>query len=341
MWVLPLLWACASERVGPTVDWGLRGDGAVGVLRAAGGGCDDAGPTIALYGPTWSTGGAVGAEIVEEEPGVLWVWFPIRTGLGEGEAALRVQGDEARLPLGARRGEFDVVLRREDAIPDVDALEVAREAAEAALAQEEAAWTAGTFLLMDGERVVGDVALGGEDGPVVAVYDAQWLTPEPVVARISSDGADLLLAFAAEPTLRGEDSLLRINAPLRRAVVPADSAPTEVDRALRLAPGTVSAEEREGLIAGARAAGLALEAEATASLARQAAIASRAPDGTCRPLEALDPAWTMLFEGYRVVIASDSAGRCAVELEPRMPQHGRSWRGRVTAAGVAGDDGLQ
>ena len=45
--------------------------------------------------------------------GGLWVFFDIETAMDTAQAALRIQGTEARLPLGARRGEFDLVLDME------------------------------------------------------------------------------------------------------------------------------------------------------------------------------------------------------------------------------------
>ena len=62
---------------------------------------------IELYTDRFTTNGLVVAA-AEQKNEMLWLYFPLQTGQGEGEAALRFQGNEAMLPLGARRGEFEI-----------------------------------------------------------------------------------------------------------------------------------------------------------------------------------------------------------------------------------------
>lgn len=326
---LVMMLACAREQTPTLRTQGLVGDGVVGLIRAAEGGCGGGGPTVGLWGPTWGTDGEVPAEAIEEQPGVVWLWFPLETGLGEGQAALRLEGEQVRLPLGARRGEFDVLLRPTDGLPD--GLTEAAAAAATALERERLAWAEGRFLLLDGAEVVGDLQLRGEAPPLIAVYDAGWLTPERVSARRADEGADLLLSFPVEPSFQAEEAQIRVNVPTRDVVVPAGSAPTDLDRRLRLEPGTMDAERRANAIATARERSRALENAETSALAARLARAAASEHG-CLPLSALDPSWALLLRGYRVHIAEASVPgrdlRCVVEIEPEIIQHGRELRGR-------------
>ena len=325
---LALLPACRAAPQPLAGTSGLRADGVVGVLRAEdGAGCGAPTLSIGLWGPGWGTDGEVPAEASEEEPGVIWVWFPLQTGAGEGAAALRLEGEQARLPLGARAGEHDILMRRGPELPD--GLDAAAAASAAAVATERESWAKGAFLLMDGDAVVGDLQMRGEQAPILAVYDAAWLTPDPVEAARRDEGADLLLSFPAEPSFGDEDALLRVNVPTREVVVPADATPTEYDRRLHLEPGAQA--DRPGAIAAAREASRALEQGQLDDLLPRLARAALRPDGSCADYGAVDPAWKLLLRGYDVAISavSTEAGpACAVEVEPSRKQHGRQLRAR-------------
>ena len=101
--ILFLFLACTSSKL-PQGYWSLQGidSQSSGAISIKG---DEA--YVDLYGPSWNTQGSVLAEI-EQSKEWLWLYFPLITGQGEGTAALRFQGGEAMLPLGARRGEFEV-----------------------------------------------------------------------------------------------------------------------------------------------------------------------------------------------------------------------------------------
>lgn len=326
---------CAGAEAPDLPTRGLVGEGVVGVIRAAEAGCGGEGLRVGLWGPTYGTRGEVPAEAVKEEPGVVWLWFPLETGLGEAQAALRLEGVQARLPLGARRGEFDVVMRIEQALPA--GLDAADAASAAAVARERESWAAGAFVLQEGEAVVGELTLRGEAPPWIQVYDPTWLTPAAVQARRADEGADLLLSFPVEPAFQGEEAQIRVNAATRDVVVPAGSTPTELDRRLRMEPGRVTAEQRERAIADARAASRALEASQTGALAARLARAATSDQG-CRALDQLDPSWGLLLRGYRVRVVNDAPAdqdpRCVVEVEPEIVQHGRELRGRYGAEHV-------
>ena len=306
----------------------LTGDGVLGQLSPAAGGCGGEGLQIMLWGPTWGTAGAVRAE-ASEESGVIWVSFPIQTGVGEGVAALRIQGDDVRMPLGARSGEFDLVLTKTSGRAKQDDLLQAEEVSVAGIAHEQAAWQAGLFLLMDGEERVGEVVLRGESPPMVSVHDLTWLTPEPVVAARADDGGDLLLVFPVEPTLEDEEALLRINVLTRQVVVPSQAIPAPVDRRLMLAPGSLSDAEREQAVADAVAAADAAERawlyEAVPGLARKARRS-----GGCASWEEMPAEWRLMLAGYEVEI-TESDGECALDIAPDWSQHRRRFSGVITA----------
>jgi hypothetical protein len=330
-----LLAGCAAEPLPLDGAWTLSGDGVTGLLRVdAGGGCSEGRAEIGLWGPGFGTPGVVGASLVEESPGEVWAWFPLRTGVGEGEAALRIEGTVGRLPLGARPAEHDVHLRLEQGVPAPPEVERLASESRARLDAAERAWQAGRFQLLDGEALVGEVQLRGPDAaPLVAVYDETWLSAGLVEADRADEGADLLLAFPVEPSLGGEKALVRINVPTGAVVVPTGEVPDALDRRLRLAPGEVDAATRAGRIEAARAAARETEHAQLLRLLPQLARSARGPDGTCRAPADVDPAWPLLLAGYdaRVVPRGDG---CLVEVEASPAQHGRRFRGAVDAGGL-------
>lgn len=321
-----LVTACHPGAPGRGLPMGLEADGVLGVVRD-GGGCGG-GLEVGIWGERWGTRGVVPAVAEEEESGDLWVWFPIQTALGDGEAALHLREDAAVLPLGARDGEFEVGLRR--ASPPDEATLAARAASNAvAVAEAQDAWAAGRFLLRSGERVVGDLRLAGTQAQI-AVYDATWLTPRPVDTRISLEGADLVVSFPVEPSFQGERGVLRINSALWEAVVPMDQQATGLDRRLQLVPGERGPAERRAAVAEAAREADAIERASVQSLgARLAAEAWQ--DGACAAIGDLDPSWTVLFAGYNVEIVPEG-GACVVVVSPTMSQQGRRFAGRVTSA---------
>ena len=96
-------------RVEPSLTgrWKLESEHAVGEIRTENGSLN-----IGLWGETWGTDGMAAAHLRVEEHG-NWLDFPVQSGLGEGRLKLRLQGSEAMLPLGGRRGEFDLIFNAE------------------------------------------------------------------------------------------------------------------------------------------------------------------------------------------------------------------------------------
>lgn len=314
------------------------GDEVIGSLSVAPGGCGGSSRVrVALYGPTWGTEGEVAARAEQDGSGAIWIDFPLMTGLGQADAALRIEGDEVRLPLGARPGEFDVVLTRQAGVPEPAAIAAAQQRTRDALLREERAWEAGDFLLedpADHDRVVGEVRFrGAAAAPWVAVEDATWLTDGLVQAQRFADGPDILLAFPVEPAFHGEQGLFRVNAPSRQVVVPMGDRPDPNDRRLRLVPGSRTEAQRERAERQASAEADRLERTWIDRMGRKLARAARAPDGTCRQIGALEQTWRLLFLGYDVHIVPE-ADRCIAEIRPDPPQHRRHFRGRVGPDGV-------
>ncbi|MEC8423450.1 MAG: hypothetical protein VX000_06710 [Myxococcota bacterium] len=344
-WTVVRFWAtlgagCAGDPLPLDGAWALTGTDVRGVLRATSGrGCSDGRAEIGLWGPGFGTPGIVGAGLVEEAPGEVWAYFPLRTGVGEGEAALRIEGTAGRLPLGARPAEHDVHLRLEQRVPDAAELESISTENRTRLDAAEAAWQAGAFTLRDGDALVGEIRLRGPDAaPLVAVYDETWLSAGLVEADRADEGADLLLAFPVEPNLGGEKALLRINVPTGAVVVPTGAVPDAMDRRLRLLAGEVPGDVRAARVRTAREAARQTEHTQLLRLLPQLAGAARRSDGVCMAPAAVDPVWPLLLAGYSTRIVSDGDG-CLVEVEASPEQHGRRFRGAVGTTGLVEGSG--
>jgi hypothetical protein len=313
--------ACAGPDLPDLDTVTLRSDGVLAVVEPARSSSWGGGVRVGMWGPSWTTGDRVTAS-AEQTDGVTWLHFPIQTGLGEGMMVLRLQGDDATVPFGARPGEFELTLAPSPGTPDPDEITAARSAASAGVAREAEAWRRGAFLLRDGTRTVGEVRFQGEGGPpLVSVHDLSWLTPEPAVARRLDDGGDLLLQFPFEPTLESEEALLRINLLSRQAVVPSGPVPDpSLDRRLLLVPGALSDTGREAAVASAVAEADTAEG---ALLDEQLPMLLRAARSAgCPTLAELGEPWTLVFKGYDVDIVASSAG-CRVRLVPELEQHRR------------------
>lgn len=323
---------CRAEPRGPSESLVLQGGSVRGVIEVEPArGCEEPAVRVGVWGPHFGTPGLVSATVEEPEPGLSWLHFVMETGLGEGEAALRLQGTEALLPLGGRRGEFEVRLKARPGMLGVDERRKEDDALEARLEAQRADWATGAFRLVDAGEIVGEFQLRGDEPPWVWVYDAWWLTPEPTVAALGSEGGDLLLGFPVQPRLDTEEALLRVNVANREAVVPLDLRPSSADRHLTLLPGPMDPAVRTERLAAARtAAGDAEREWVITTLPQLAAEATR--EGGCRSLEELDEAWALLTRGYDLQLLPTETG-CAVGIEPTVPQHRRRFTGVVSSEG--------
>lgn len=314
----------------------VEGEGVRGEVRAPSAwGLPGDAPRIELHGPGFTTGPAVAARVLVEEDGRVWLEFPLQTALGEATASLRVQGADASLPLGGRPGEFDLDLQWTEGADEPGALAAAAALSAGAVEQARVDWGRGAFRLetpATPPQLVGELQFRGDEPPRVAVYDRWWWTGGVVVADQSADGPDILLAFAVEPSVQGEEGLLRVNVPAMTAVVPADRLPTDLDRRLRLVPGPVGEEERRLAMAAAVAEADRLEREAIEPIARQLATRALQPDGSCLGWRDLAPGLEPQFVGYEVQVLP-SGEACAVSVETTRPQHRRRLRTRVESRG--------
>lgn len=277
---------------------------------------------VGLWGPRYATDGIVAAQ-AEVEGEALWLYLPLRTPVGEGTAALRLDRDGLRLPLGARPGEFERRWPLVEALPDEAQQAEAQARSEASLDAATAAWQAGGFSLFDeGGARVGALQMGLH--PSLALWSPRFATPEgaPQALRIDVDGADLLLRTPIEPSLGGEGALLRLSPAAGLAVLPAGPSPDPQDLVLRVEPGLPSPAEQAAAWSFAQARAQEAESAWAAAQLPRLSEALRGPNGGCGAIEALDPAWTLLLRGYQHTLTATPAG-CAVRLWPEIVQHGR------------------
>ena len=321
------LWSCFSEQAAES--WILNGEDLRGWVAAQG-----RLGTVFIESEHVVTKGAVPAEVAREE-GVTQVFFELSTGGGPAQAFLKIEGLEARLPLGARAGEFDLVgniEKRELSETDKSFdLEVILKRIE----QESSHWESGHFILYDGEDIVGE--LGLNEQPSVSLFSSIWLTPEPQEPTIMSEGGDLLVELSVEPSLQGETALLRVNIPLREVVVPTSLIPSSLDRRFQLRPGTLSEEQRSEL----KQASIELSNTQEKDWLSQAApVLLASVDEHCEQF--LKPNLLELWLGYsvkaeRAYIESaeeNSKPVCRISFEPNPPQHRRRFKGHFDHNGI-------
>jgi len=303
----------------------LEGDGVVAEVRS-GSGWDRDEIRVGLWGPRFGTRGHTLANLTEEEGGSFWLHFRVETGLGEAIAAMRIQGDGAVLPLGARPGETEIHLSAVQAT-SVDSTSLS-EATDAAVTAEQQRWADGAFLIQSDEETVGEILFRGDNAPVVTVADAWWKTPRPVEAALASDGAELVLSFDVEPSFQGEGAQLRVNVPMRSAVAPLGDVPVPEERRFSLLPGRLNDEERHTMNQKAILAADAMEKQYVEDMARRLGASAVRPEGTCASWGALESEWGIMFPGYAIELRFVDGG-CVVGVEPSVLQHGRRFRGEV------------
>ena len=126
---------------------------------------------IGLWGAGFGTDGIVEGTIGLRDD-IPWVYFSVETGLGDADAALRLQGREAMLPLGARRGEHEVRYKtlHEPSMTSEKMADLERSASER-IAMAKQQWTDGAFLLQTHGETVGQIHCLGSDPPIVVLFD--------------------------------------------------------------------------------------------------------------------------------------------------------------------------
>ena len=265
---------------------------------------------VDLYSSRWTTKGTVQAE-VEKTKDWLWLYFSLSTGQGEGTAALRFQGGEAMLPLGARRGEFEVYF---SALPsDVIDFSKQQELSLIQVQKEEEDWKQGDFLISSQDTVVGTLS-----GDTLMLFDEHWMTPLPVVPQRKIQGADLVLTFPVEPAFHGETAQIRINLPLRSISVPISNQVDPMDRHLQLIPGKLPPEERKAKIEQAKEKANTREEEFVLDQVRD--IFSKS---SCVELAKSNLSELPVWKGYRLEWSLLANNDCSLEVEGAPPQHRR------------------
>lgn len=310
----------------PAGVWALEGEGVLGELR--GDGC-----TLTLAGPGWSTAGAAPCELVVEGA-ETWLYAPVVSGFGEAVAAARLHDGQLILPSAGLSG--DLTLTRAPGPADAARLEAALQVSQAAQAEAALAWERGHFRLHDGAgQLVGALALEPDGIMNVEVYDSLWMSPGPQRVRLGEDGPLLLVTFPVEPSVEGEEGLLRVNRLNGAVTVATGPSVSPGDRRLSLVGGVVTPDEREAARARAVAGSLRQEEQALNALLPE--IVGFVGSLGCPAMP--PPSVRLWLPGY--IIAGDlveGAGRdgetaCVVSVEPSPPQHQRRLSARAIDGG--------
>ena len=181
-----------------------------------------------------------------EDEGGFWAFFDIETAMDTAHAALRVQGKEARLPLGARRGEFDLIFTVE---PSSQGKDIIHKIVKEEGRKKEQSRPAKKVLVSSTtrdyrkkfskrgstseEKIVGYIDWNTEQ---IDVFDSNWYTSSPQNFAQEVEGGDLLLIFDVEPSFQGEKGLIRCNIITRELTIPSSSIPSSLDRRLYIKP---------------------------------------------------------------------------------------------------------
>ena len=278
---------------------------------------------IELYTDRFRTNGLVDVEL-EKKDEIWWLYFPLETGKGEGQAALRLQGTEAMLPLGGRRGEFEIFFSLQKInTKEEELLRSWKEKSVLSVQKEKEYWRQGQFLFQNEDKTFG---MWG--GGTIMLFDEHWLTPEPTIVSTLFQGADIVLTFPIEPSFHGEGAMLRINVPLRRVSVPIAEMADPMDRQFFLEPGVLSTEQKDQYIAYAVQRSDELEEAFVVEQVRN--IFS---SGTCDELVQQDLNSMALWKGYRLEWELLPDKNCSLHIEPMPPQHRR----RLAREFVKGD----
>ena len=313
--------ACSKNESPMNGIWKLSGQNVTGVIKA-----DSKSLQVGVWGDKWGTDGLVPAKIAVQED-VRYLYFTLQTGLGAGDATLRLQGQEALLPLGSRSGEFEISMLSEETDSLPEDLEMLQKKNQLAVEQERKYWKNGFFTLISNTNTVGDFHYTPQNGETtVAVYDQYWLTEEIKYPKIHAKGADLFISFAVSPSLRGEYGLLVINVPTRKAVVPVGELPDDLDRYMQLVPERLTPAQRSDFTSKAIELSNKIEKKWVLTNVNQLIQAAKS-ENDCLQFDKLDPKLQAVWLGYHPQISNEH-GKCIVELNPNPIQHRRRVSGK-------------
>ena len=105
--------------------------------------------------------------------------------------------------------------------------------------------------------------------------------------------------------------------------------PVPEERRFRLEPGELSDRDRGVAIEAASIESSEMEKRYLQSIIPKLSEAAFVGEGKCRQVTELDEQWSLMLQGYDVVLSAVRDG-CAVGIEPSRKQHGRTFRGVIT-----------
>ena len=287
---------------------------------------------IYILHPSIATNGWQQTEIEMESEGGFWAFFDIETAMDTAHAALRIQGSEARLPLGARRGEFDLVFEIKPSTKQKQEIDLFIETnlsqQQQNIAHQREFWSLQKHVLVEHiQNTTQIVGLIDWEQDQIDVFDPTWYTSSPQNFEKELEGGDVLLRFDVEPSFQGEQALIRCNIIKREVTIPSSIIPSVLDRRLYLMEATIDLDLQL----------LKKEAQSKAKEAEYLWITENAPllqqslqdDCTSWKDQSILDSWL----GYRFETKKTNEG-CHIEIIPDPPQHQRYFQGTINHVGT-------
>jgi hypothetical protein len=296
--------------------------------------------------PNLSTNGWERAEIELEKEGGFWAFFDIETAMDTAHAAMRVQGKEARLPLGARRGEFDLIFEIESTSVDIKKIEelIVNETPtrKGNLKMQKDFWALRHHIIVEKKQVNPNSSIPTSEEKIVGyinwdteqieVFDASWYTPDPQNFTREVEGGDILLSFDIEPSFQGEQGLIRCNIVTREITIPSSSIPSSLDRRLYIKEAPLDLDLDLDLDLQKHKKDAQKQADKTELkwIEKQAPLLIQSLENTCTSWKNQNILDSWL--GYRFETKKQPLG-CQIQIIPDPPQHRRRFHGVVYHTG--------
>jgi len=332
--MLLLLLACGGTSPTHALDpgeWTLQGEAVSGILQVVGDRC-----FIGIWGPSFRTGETEVECHSFREGERITLDFGLEFGAGAATATAWTtpEMEQLTLPLGSREGEYELVLRLTEQLPSSEVLNNAIKNAAEGLAASKSMWDRSVFRIVDDTRLVGELYLPTERPPEIQLYSPWWMTRGRVKATLTEKGPDLWLSFEIMPSLDAESGLVIINRATNQLVLPIADRPLPGEMRFQLEEGEVTQEMRDAAVASALREGLERERVVMEPLAKK--TQRLAQSRNCPPwsvLQELEPEIATHWKGYSVR-SEKEGGNCAIKMDARPAQQGRSLSIRVNKDGV-------
>ena len=287
---------------------------------------------IYISHPNIATNGWQQTEIEIESEGGFWAFFDIETAMDTAQAALRIQGSEARLPLGARRGEFDLVFEMKPSTKQKQDIDISIEKntlqRQQHIENQRQFWSLQKHVLVEQiqntPQIVGIIDWEQEQ---IDVFDATWYTSSPQNFEKELEGGDILLRFDVEPSFQGEQALIRCNIIKREVTIPSSIIPSVLDRRLYLMEPTIDLDLQ---LYKKEAQMKAKEAEYL-WITENAHMLQQSLQNDCMSWK--DQSILDSWLGYRFETKKTTEG-CHIEIIPDPPQHQRYFQGIINHVGT-------